>query len=68
MVVATGATSMRPDLPGIDRKNVVYAGDVPEGGVEVGEKVVVVSGGAIGCKTAYSWRSKEPLPRRLQYT
>lgn len=52
VVVATGATPIRPDLPGIDRENVVYAGDVLEGKVEVGERVVVIGGGAVGTETA----------------
>lgn len=52
VVIATGATPIRPDIPGIDRENVVYACDVLEDKVDVGEKVVVIGGGAVGCETA----------------
>lgn len=52
VVIATGATPIRPDIPGIDRENVAYACDVLEGKVDVGEKVVVIGGGAVGCETA----------------
>ncbi|MBW1893641.1 MAG: FAD-dependent oxidoreductase [Deltaproteobacteria bacterium] len=52
VVIATGGTPIRPDIPGIDGKNVVYASDVLERRVEVGESAVVVCGGAIGCETA----------------
>ncbi|MEM1512498.1 MAG: FAD-dependent oxidoreductase [Candidatus Jordarchaeales archaeon] len=52
VVVATGARPIRPKIPGIERKNVVYAHDVLAGKVDVGEKVVIVGGGGVGCETA----------------
>ena len=52
VVIATGATPIHPDIPGIDRENVVYASDVLEGKGEIGERVVIIGGGAIGCETA----------------
>ena len=52
VVVATGATPLRPDLPGIDRANVVCAHDVLQGKVETGDRVVVIGGGAVGMETA----------------
>lgn len=52
VVIATGGTPIRPDIPGTDGRNVVYANDVLERKVEVGESAVIVGGGAIGCETA----------------
>lgn len=54
VVVATGATPVVPPLPGVDAPHVhdaqaLLRGDVP---VPVGERVVVVGGGATGCETA----------------
>ncbi|MEM1658777.1 MAG: FAD-dependent oxidoreductase [Candidatus Jordarchaeales archaeon] len=52
VIVATGARPIKPKIPGIDKKNVVYAHDVLAGKVFVGEKVVIVGGGGVGCETA----------------
>jgi 2,4-dienoyl-CoA reductase (NADPH2) len=52
VVIAAGARPIRPPLPGIDRGNVVYAGDVLEGKVKLGRRVAVVGGGATGAETA----------------
>jgi len=52
VIVATGARPLRPNIPGINKKNVVYAHDVLAGKVDVGEKVVIVGGGGVGCETA----------------
>jgi 2,4-dienoyl-CoA reductase (NADPH2) len=52
VVVACGATPIRPDFYGIDRKNVVYASDVLLGKAKLGKKVVILGGGAIGVETA----------------
>jgi len=51
VIVATGALPSLPDIPGIDGRNVVTAWDVLVGR-EVGENVVVVGGGMVGCETA----------------
>jgi len=52
IVVAAGADPIHPDIPGIDGKNVVLANDVLLGKVEVGDRVVVIGGGATGVETA----------------
>ena len=52
VVLALGATPIRPDIPGIDRENVVHAHDVLEGEVDVRRRVVVIGGGATGVETA----------------
>lgn len=43
VVLATGATSRRPDVPGVDLPNVVDIRDVLLGSAEVGQRVVVVA-------------------------
>ena len=52
VVVATGATPITPEIPGVDQDNVVTAHDVLAGMAEVGERVVVVGGGQVGIETA----------------
>jgi 2,4-dienoyl-CoA reductase (NADPH2) len=52
VIVATGAEPAVPDVPGIDRPNVVSALDVMRGQVDVGEKVVILSGKGVAISTA----------------
>jgi len=52
VVIATGASPVMPDLPGIEGDNVVQAWDVLEGKARVGKKVVVIGGNAVGLETA----------------
>jgi len=52
VVVATGARQIVPDIPGVGGKNVVLASDVLLGNVSVGQEVVVIGGGLVGCDTA----------------
>jgi 2,4-dienoyl-CoA reductase (NADPH2) len=52
VVVATGAIPIFPDIPGVDKGNVVTAMEVLIGGKQVGHNVVIVGGGSIGCETA----------------
>jgi NADPH-dependent 2,4-dienoyl-CoA reductase/sulfur reductase-like enzyme len=52
IVIATGAKASMPDIPGIDRKNVVSSFDVLEGKANVGNSVVIVGGGLIGSELA----------------
>jgi 2,4-dienoyl-CoA reductase (NADPH2) len=53
VVVASGARPARIDVPGIDRPNVCYARATLDGSVSgIGERVVIIGGGAIGCETA----------------
>ncbi|MBN1289421.1 MAG: FAD-dependent oxidoreductase [Actinobacteria bacterium] len=51
VILATGATQIKPDIKGIDASSVVYAWDVLEGVVETGETVVIAGGGAVGIET-----------------
>jgi len=51
-VVATGVKPFVPDIPGLDRANVVQAGDVLEEKAMVGDKVAIIGGELVGCETA----------------
>ncbi|MEM3564362.1 MAG: FAD-dependent oxidoreductase [Candidatus Jordarchaeaceae archaeon] len=51
LVVATGVNWIVPDIPGVDRPNVVMALDVLADRVPVGKKVVIIGGGGVGCET-----------------
>jgi 2,4-dienoyl-CoA reductase (NADPH2) len=52
VIVATGGSPIVPDIPGVNGDNVVTAEDVLTGQKEVGNKVVIVGGGLVGCETA----------------
>ncbi|MFC1916909.1 FAD-dependent oxidoreductase, partial [Chloroflexota bacterium] len=52
VVLATGGTLLTPRIPGHDSSNVVTAKDVLIRNADLGIKVVVIGGGAIGCETA----------------
>jgi len=52
VIAATGAIPIVPDIPGINSSSVVFANDVLAGRVDVGERVIIVGGGAVGCETA----------------
>ena len=52
VIVATGAKEAAPEIPGVDGEHVVQAWDVLADKVDVGERVVVLGGGATGCLVA----------------
>ena len=52
VVVATGSSTVRPDIVGASLPHVVMARDVIMDTKAVGQKVVVVGGGRVGCETA----------------
>jgi 2,4-dienoyl-CoA reductase (NADPH2) len=52
IVIAAGATPIRPPIPGIEDGKVTYASEVLTGQVETGERVVIIGGGATGVETA----------------
>jgi pyruvate/2-oxoglutarate dehydrogenase complex dihydrolipoamide dehydrogenase (E3) component len=52
VIVATGASPLTPDIPGITKPHVVTAVDVLTGKAQIGKKVVVAGGGQIGAETA----------------
>jgi 2-enoate reductase len=52
LFVATGATPMIPEIPGVRKEKVVTAIDVLWGKKDVENTVVVIGGGLVGCETA----------------
>ncbi len=52
VIVATGAVPVVPNIPGVDRQNVVLAQDVLRDRVEVGDKLIIIGGGSVGCDIA----------------
>jgi 2,4-dienoyl-CoA reductase-like NADH-dependent reductase (Old Yellow Enzyme family)/thioredoxin reductase len=52
LIVAVGAEPLIPDIPGIKKPHVVWAGDVDTGRAKTGERVVVAGAGLTGCETA----------------
>jgi 2-enoate reductase len=52
LIIAVGSEYIVPKVPGIDKPCVVKADDVLLGRKTVGEKVVVIGGGLVGCETA----------------
>ena len=51
VMIATGARPVRPNIPGLDRLPVVFAEEILAG-APLGENVVIIGGGAVGCETA----------------
>ena len=52
IILATGARPFPPDISGIDNKKVIPAWDVLSGNANVGKRVVIVGGNAVGLETA----------------
>lgn len=53
VIIAAGGTPVMPDVPGIDRPNVATAQDVLSGKAKVGQNVVIIGGGMVGCETGH---------------
>ena len=51
VILATGGISIVPTITGVNRGNVVQAWDVLRG-KKIGNRVVVIGGGMVGCDTA----------------
>jgi len=52
LVLATGVETISPEIPGMNRSNVVKAEQVLSGSAEVGPRVAVIGGGEVGCEVA----------------
>jgi 2,4-dienoyl-CoA reductase (NADPH2) len=61
IILATGATSMTPPIPGVELPHVVQAWDVLAGNVYTGRNVVIIGGGAVGVETALLLAEKGTL-------
>jgi 2-enoate reductase len=51
-IIATGSKPIIPDVPGVEKDKVVTATDLLLGRKKVGEKILVLGGGLIGCEAA----------------
>ncbi len=61
MVIATGARPLKPPIPGLDLPHVKDAWDVLENRVEIGTRVAIIGGGAVGVETALFLAEKGTL-------
>ncbi|MCD8118032.1 MAG: NAD(P)/FAD-dependent oxidoreductase [Lachnospiraceae bacterium] len=52
LIMATGATPIRPNIPGIDTTGVVQANDVLLGNPVLKQSVLIIGGGEVGVETA----------------
>ncbi|AKL95772.1 NADH:flavin oxidoreductases, Old yellow enzyme family [Clostridium aceticum] len=50
LVVAVGAESIVPAIPGIDHPKVVIASNLSDESIEIGQKVLILGGGLVGCE------------------
>ncbi|HVN97370.1 MAG TPA: FAD-dependent oxidoreductase [Syntrophorhabdaceae bacterium] len=51
VIIAVGGSPTALAVPGIDRKNVLRVADVDMGRVEIGDTILVVGAGLVGCET-----------------
>lgn len=52
LILATGAVTAMPKIPGIDKTHVRSVVEVLSGNGHLGEKIIVVGGGMMGCEAA----------------
>ena len=62
LILATGASPLRPDLPGISHEDVVMAWDILSGSKTTGRRVVVIGGNAVGLETALFLAHQGTIP------
>jgi len=53
VIIATGGIPIMPDMPGIDKSGAVTAQDILSGKDGVGQNVVIIGGGMVGCETGH---------------
>ncbi len=58
VIVATGSKYIRLNVPGGDRPSVISACDFLSGKTQVGQRVVVIGGGQVGCEISL-WLSQQ---------
>ena len=52
IIVATGALPLFPEIPGLERERLFTPGEALEGDRPMGEKIIVIGGGMVGCEVA----------------
>lgn len=58
VILALGGMPIKPDIPGIDKNNVVTAQEVLAGRASAGQNVVILGGGLVGCETGHYLAAK----------
>ncbi|MFA7402821.1 MAG: FAD-dependent oxidoreductase [Pelobacteraceae bacterium] len=61
VILATGGCPITPSIPGADLPHVVQAWDVLSENIAVGQRVVIIGGGAVGIETALLLAEKGTL-------
>jgi NADPH-dependent 2,4-dienoyl-CoA reductase/sulfur reductase-like enzyme len=63
LILATGAKPIVPNIPGINKRSVVYAHQVLSEEVALGENVVIGGGGLVGAEVAdlLGWKGKQVI-------
>ena len=54
VICAVGAEPVIPNIPGLDRKEVIKVTDLDRPDLSFGDKIVVIGGGLLGCEEALS--------------
>ena len=52
VIIATGATPLIPEIPGVNNRNVITASDLLLARKEVMEPIAVIGGGLVDCETS----------------
>jgi len=65
VILAVGSEPLVPQIPGVDRAEVVTAWDVLADRVSLGRRVAVIGGGAVGVETAIFIAAKGTLPAEV---
>lgn len=52
LFLATGSSPVIPDIPGINEINYYFAKDIFRRNLSIGQRIVIIGGGLIGCETA----------------
>ena len=65
VIVATGSEAMVPAIPGVDRPEVITAWSALSGRADLGRRVAIIGGGAVGVETAIFIAAKGTLPAEV---